>query len=400
MAAASFEQADTVFGSAKTMITEGPLAPLFDCFETEIMPKRGPGRLYRVAAKAGTNDGRRPTFFVGDELHEWEGNKERVHLILSNGRSKRQNSWELNISTAGWDLTSLLGRLYRHGVRVQDGEEKDDRFLFRWIQAGANWDLDNYEQRCKAIREANPAADHFLDVEKVAARYEEIPLYEWQRYYLNQWTEAPEQWEVALIWETCENKTRAVSDETRIMIGFDGSYAGDSTAIVGVTIEPIPHLFVIGAWEKAPSSDPNWRVAIPDVEQTIRDACIRWNVEAVACDPHRWQRSIAVLAEEGLPMVEWPSHSPSRMVPACAGFADAVRDKQLTHDGDSRMAKHMANCQLKIDSRGPRITKDHQKSERHIDLAVAGVIAHDMVSRVVEDSGPLHSYIDSESAVM
>src|SRR4030095_4730778 len=115
------EQADECFSAARTMITQGPLKEYLDVFDTEILPKHGPGRAYRVAAAAGTNDGKRPTFLVADELHEWVGNKERVYLVLSNGRAKRNDAWELAISTAGWDTTSLLGTLYSHGRRIEAG---------------------------------------------------------------------------------------------------------------------------------------------------------------------------------------------------------------------------------------------------------------------------------------
>src|SRR5215210_6938849 len=80
VAAASFEQADLVFGTARAMVSEGPLEPFFELYDTEILRRDGPGRMYRVAAAAGTNDGARPTFLVADEVHEWTGNKERVHL--------------------------------------------------------------------------------------------------------------------------------------------------------------------------------------------------------------------------------------------------------------------------------------------------------------------------------
>jgi phage terminase large subunit-like protein len=35
--------------------------------------------MYRVAAVAGTNDGGNHSFRIADELHEWDGRKERVH---------------------------------------------------------------------------------------------------------------------------------------------------------------------------------------------------------------------------------------------------------------------------------------------------------------------------------
>lgn len=379
VAAASFEQADLLFGAARVMIKEGPLSAYFEVYDTEILVKGGPGRMYRVAAVAGTNDGARPTFFLGDELHEWTGNKERVHLVLSNGRAKRADSWELGVSTAGWDVRSLLGRMYTHGKRVQAGEEVDPTLLFEWHEPSTKVDLADAEALAAAIREANPAADDFLPTPAVAARAKEIPEFEFRRYHLNQWVDSPERWLPFGTWDACARPRGLPPDGTPIALGFDGSYNGDSTGIVGATLEPVPYLFVVQSWEKG--RDKNWQVDTLDVEETVRKACGRWAVRRIGCDPFRWQRSLAVLADEGLPIIEWPSHLAAHMVPACASFYDAAVNSRLTHDGDERLAKHIANAIVKIDSRGPRIAKDHKDSERHIDLAVCGIIAHDMAVR-------------------
>ncbi|HEX7119135.1 MAG TPA: terminase TerL endonuclease subunit [Longimicrobiales bacterium] len=383
IAAASFEQADTLFGAARAMIQHGPLADFFECWDTELLPKGAPGRLYRVAAVAGTNDGRRPTFFVADELHEWEGRKERVYLVLSNGRAKRTGTWELAISTAGWDVGSLLGRLYLHGKRVQAGEVDDPRFLFQWWEAPEDLDLSDPEQLRQAVRAANPAAGDFLPEDAIVRRYYELgptKEHEFRRYYLNQWASAPERWLPDALWAACAEDVE-VPDGARIVIGFDGSYSRDSTAVVGCMLGERPHLFVIGHWERPAGAAEDWRVDIPDVEETLRAACARWDVQAIACDPFRWQRTIQVLLEAGLPMVEWPSHSAVRMAPACAAFEDAVQGRLLSHDGDERLAEHVRNCVVRIDSRGKRITKVHKDSEQKIDLAVAAVIAYDMATR-------------------
>jgi phage terminase large subunit-like protein len=379
VAASSFDQADELFRSARTMITQGPLAPFFDVFDTEILPKSGPGRMYRVAAVAGPNDGRRPTFLCCDELHEWIGSKERVHLVLSNGRAKRTDSWELNISTSGWDSTSLLGKLYTHGRRVESGEEQDPTFLFEWLEASKDFDLADPEQLRDAIKSCNPGIGHWLNIENIVEKFSTIPLHEFERYFLNRWTSAPQRWLPSEAWNSCYSN-RQISEETPIVLGFDGSYSGDSTAIVGCTLEEKPHVFVINAWEK-PEGTGDWKVDIPDVEQTIRNFCASHNVKQIGCDPHRWQRSLAALEEEGLPIITWPSHSANVMSPACQAFERAVTSGQITHDGDERLERHIGNCHIKIDSRGPRITKDHKDSVRKIDLAVAAVIAHDLAMR-------------------
>lgn len=379
--AASFEQADLLFGAARTMIKEGALRDLCEVYDTEVLLKGRPGRMYRVAAVAGTNDGKRPTFFIADELHEWTGNKERVHLVLSNGRAKRADSWELAISTAGWDAMSLLGRLYQHHRRIVAGEAEDPDFLCEWFEAPAELDLADPVQLRQAIVTANPAAGDFLPVDNVQARFGELPEFEFRRYHLNQWVSAPERWLPAGSWDGASRPDRRVADGEPVVLGFDGSWNGDSTAVVGCTMDG--HLFVVDAWERPEAHrGDDWRVPVGDVEHAIRQACQRWQAKAVACDPHRWQRSISLLAEEGLPMVEWPSHQPTRMVQGCAQFYEGLTNGLLTHDGDTRLARHIANAVVRIDSRGPRITKDQKDSARHIDLAVAAIVAYDMSIRL------------------
>ena len=377
IAAASYEQADTLFGAAKTMIDKGPLADLFETFETEILLKGEPGRLYRVAAAAGTNDGRRPTFFVADELHEWEGRKERVHLVLSNGRAKRANAWELSISTAGWDPNTLLHRLYQTGM-----EGKDERFLFEWHEADGDLDLDDPEQRHKAIMQANPAAGDFLSAQNIEARFHEISEHEWRRYYLNQWTSVPEQWIEPEVWEAAADRDRTVLPGDRIALGFDGSYSGDATALIGCTIDD-PHLFVVGIWER-PEGIKEWIVPESEVEDAILAACTTYKVISFPADDtfgRIWQKVLQSLAAKGVPVVEWPTRSPSKMSPACGQLWGAIRRDAITHDGDPILTTHIMNCRTKTDRYGPRIVKEHSTSEKRIDAAVAGVISYDMAVR-------------------
>lgn len=388
VSAASFEQANTLFSAARSMVTAGPLASLFECYETEIRPRSGAGKLYRVAAVAGTNDGRRPTFFVADEIHEWDGPKERVHLVLSNGRAKRLDAWELNISTAGWNLETLLGRMYRRGMRIADGLDPDPTFLMRWLSAPVDCPLETEEQIREAVRSCNPGVGHWLDEDAIVRRFYEVPEYEFRRYYLNQWVQAPERWIPAESWSACADPSVPIPDGSRIVLGFDGSWSGDSTAVVGCTLSQRPHLFQVAAWEK-PEGASTWRVDVDLVEHTIRDACRRWQVVHVACDPHRWQRSLRMLMDEGLPMVEWPSHQAARMSPACTQFLEGVMARRLSHDGSPELTSHVANCVVRIDSRGPRIVKETKDSPHKIDLAVAAVIAYDMAYRQETEQLPV-----------
>ena len=394
VAAASFEQADTVFGSCRQMISEGPLAQYFDVFDTEIMPKQSGGKLYRVAAVAGTNDGRRPSFLVTDELHEWTGKKERVHLVLSNGRAKRRDSWELSISTAGWDPTSLLGRLYRKGEQISEGVIEDDRFLCIWWEPAQDYDLRDPEQLRQAVVDANPAADDFVPTDSIMRRYHEVPEHEFRRYFLNQWTTAPDRWLPDGCWDGLGKPGIQIQPGDEITLGFDGSFSGDTTALVACRISD-KFLTLVDIWENP--GQPDYRIPIMDVENRVREVCKTYSVRSLACDPYRWQRSMAAWEEDGLPVVEWGTHQASRMVPATAQFYEAATSELISHDGHPKLAEHFANCAIKIDSRGPRISKDHKNSERHIDAAVAAVIAYDMAVRL---SAPAPSSAYEERGIL
>jgi phage terminase large subunit-like protein len=136
------------------------------------------------------------------------------------------------------------------------------------------------------------------------------------------------------------------------------------------------HLFVVGCWENPRPGDDTFRIDVQEVEATIREACRRYNVLEVTADPYRWTRTLQVLADERIPVSEFPQ-SPSRMTPATTALYEAVVNGAVTHDGDKRLARHVANAVLRADSRGTRLVKEHRDSRRRIDLAVAAVMAHD-----------------------
>jgi hypothetical protein len=74
-------------------------------------------------------------------------------------------------------------------------------------------------------------------------------------------------------------------DDAEVVLGFDGSYSGDATAIVAVQVlgarrgrhygeHLVPHVDVVRLWEP-PEGAPGWQVPIVDVEDALREACKR-----------------------------------------------------------------------------------------------------------------------------
>ena len=76
------------------------------------------------------------------------------------------------------------------------------------------------------------------------------------------------------------------------------------------------------------------------------------------------------------------------MQPATARFYEAVVNGELTHSGDSRLARHVGNAVLREDARGARLAKERRDSPRRIDAAVGAVMAHDRAAVLAGDRGP------------
>jgi phage terminase large subunit-like protein len=144
--------------------------------------------------------------------------------------------------------------------------------------------------------------------------------------------------------------------------------------VVAVSCDDPPHVEVVELWE--PPGDLDYRVPVADVEDAIRQAARRWQVREVAADPFRWTRTLQALEAEGLPVVEFPQSAP-RMTRATNALFEAIMNGQVTHAGDVRLGRHVANCVLKVDSRGHRLAKQHRDSRRKIDAAVSMVMAFD-----------------------
>ena len=107
-------------------------------------------------------------------------------------------------------------------------------------------------------------------------------------------------------------------------------------------------------------------------------------------DPCRWQRSLEVLDGDGVPVHEFFQNA-APMGPATARAYQLVVDGELSHDGDPRLARHIANAILKQDSRGARLAKEHKDSKQRIDAAVCAVMAVHRAAELADRSPAIYA---------
>jgi len=122
----------------------------------------------------------------------------------------------------------------------------------------------------------------------------------------------------------------------------------------------------------------------------VADAFDRWRVRELACDPPGWYREIDEWGEQygGDIVVRYQTNNPRFMAESCSRFYSAVVGKGLEHDGDPRLARHLANAVVKQTPAGAYLTKESHSSPRKIDLAVAAVIAFDRATHSKPRSKP------------
>ena len=373
VAAASFEQADIVFGNMRTMCEQSPyLRNLTEVYQNSIGVKNGPGRIYRVAAKAGTADGGRNSAFIADEIHEWSTpNLQRVHYVLSNNTAKRQDSLILNITTAGYDLDTLCGRLYQRGKRKQSGESLDPDFYFYWLEPDETDDFEDPATWAKV----NPAiSGGWWPIDNLKRRRKALPLPEFQRYHLNMWTRTQEEsWLPEGLWsELAEDFELDQSRPT--YAGVDMALKHDSVAVVWGQRDPESGLIYLDSkiWR-----NDGFMFDYAEVETFISGLNKDFNMVEVAYDPAFFERSAQALYDLNVPMVEFPQ-THGRMVPACGESFALISAKKVRHKNQATFNDQVLSAVNRPTERGFRLSKG--KSKRKIDGAIAMVMCLDRLT--------------------
>lgn len=254
----------------------------------------------------------------------------------------------------------------------------DDSFYLKEYAAPEGCDIRDRE----AWKIANPALadpEPFMQEKALVSVVETLREPVFRQLRLGQWAGQIDTWLPFNSWEPLADTERVVMPGERIVMGFDGSTSGDSTALVGCTVDD-PHLFVIGVWEKPPGpAGRSWKVPRHEVHEKVKDAFDVYDVRELACDPWGWQTDLETWAREygAKRVISWPTSYRKRMAPATDRMYQAVVQKTITHDGNERLAAHLANAVAVSTPQGDVITKEKKSSPKKIDLAVAAIVALD-----------------------
>lgn len=370
-AAGDRQQARIVFEEAKHQIQQSP-ALLAECkVYRDAIEVPSTNAIYRVLSADGKlAQGLNPSLVIFDELHVQRNDD--LYDALTMGSGARLDPLVVAITTAGYDLESLCGRLYQYGKQVAAGDIIDPFWGFWWWEADADCDINDEKQ----WKKSNPnLALGLLDKDDLKVSAQQSSEAAHRRFRLNQWVRAQESWLPMGAWENCNNPTAAtINAYDPAWVGIDMALKHDS---IGIVIAQ-PHddgKIAVQAKIFHPDIDG---IDIQAIEQHLRSLHNEFNIQEFAYDPAFFQRSAEALYDDGLPMVEFPQSS-QRMIPACGTTYELIVAKKIAHDGSPMFTDQVLSAAQRMTEQGWRLSKG--KSRRKIDACIAMCMAVDRATR-------------------
>lgn len=398
-------QAGNTYDNIYFNLTEGPLA--------ETMPSGaagltrvflpGGGEIVPSTASSSSKDGGKETCTIFDETHLYVTPElRRMYVTVDRNCRKRREAqpWAFQTTTMYQPGdNSVAEKTHERAKLIAEGKTRASRLLFDHREAPAEVDLTDGDAIKAALREVyGPFAD-VLDLDGIVENEFwniEKDIEDSRRYFFNQPTGAREAWTTKPLWAACARPDIVVADSDPMVMFFDGSKSDDATGLVGCDMQT-GHVVTLAAWEKPDGPlAKGWEVDRNDVDRVVRQIFETRNIVAFFADVREFESYVDTWAQDfgdrlviqattgrNAHSVAWDMRTKSReFTEACNRTDIDIREKNLTHDGDSRLQRHVLNARRRPNKFGVSVGKEGRGSPKKIDLAVCAIGAR-MVRRLV-----------------
>jgi hypothetical protein len=398
MVAYTEEQTEELaYGALLCMCQEGPDADLFDAGKEQITRIYGDGKAEALASSPNSNDGARTTCQHFDETHRM------VLPRLKEARQTMRNNIPKRVIADAWELETTTTYAEGEGSCAQDtheyaelvakGKLKDSTLFFFHREAPSrdDEDLTDPDQIRAAIRIASgPALAKWQDfegqIDSIASLYHQPDTDKayWERVWLNRRVSSSRQAFDPARWKTLARPDVRIADGEPIVVGFDGARWRDACGFIGTHIET-GFQWPLAAWEKPDETkSEDWEVTDEQVDGALDELMGRYKVVLVYADPPRFEANVAKWSGKygEKRVAEWYTNRPRQIGQAMRAYRTAMTSGAVTHDGDDRFKRHIANARKgdlnqRDDDETPlwTIYKPKSDSPFFIDLAMAGCLS-------------------------
>ncbi|MFD5069147.1 hypothetical protein ACFWNC_14615 [Streptomyces sp. NPDC058369] len=396
--ATALDQTAQTMDMIRGMLSESPAEAHYnlDIGKSVVQFKTGkPGTIKPKATAGGTNEGNRPTFVVMDECHHWigtNGGPDFYQVLKRNvEKTTKMGSRWVSTTNAYNPSQDSVAQIIHESEMVTKGY-----WLYDCLEASIDIEDIRDEEKVKhALIEAYGDADwaDIAGLTRTILYDRTTPDSTYCRFYFNQIAESSDGWMYKPEWDDILSDTDPIKQGDQIAIGFDGSIRNDATGLIGCRLRD-GKLFVLDVWEKPPNARDDWEVDTLAVEAAVYKAFRDYKVEWFYGDPPYFQEAMGRWAiqfntRDTEYVFEFWTNKPTRMVQATERFRSAVMTKEICHDGDERLTKHILNAvtrEVMVGGEvGILIQKDSPRSKRKIDLAVCAILALEARADAIAD---------------
>ena len=319
----------------------------------------------------------------------------RRNLAKVGGRSVETT----NAHAPGAD--SVAERSYLAHLAEKEGKTRGKGLLYDSREAPGDVDLSDPERLlgglAAAYGDSADSAGGWVDLSRIREEvYDpDTPPEDARRFYLNQIVAAADAWTAPTEWDANLAEDLApLADGETITLGFDGSLTDDSTALVACRVsDGAP--FLLHLQEKPDGeAGKGWEVEKDQVREAVDHAFARYDVVAFHADVAFWETDVDGWREEygGRLLVKattrhavaWDMRGHQQdTVRAVENLHRAILDRQVPHDGDLRLRRHVLNARRRPNRWGISFGKATRESPDKVDALAALVLARLARSRVL-----------------
>lgn len=351
--------------------------------------KQPEGTLEVITSSASAAEGAEATFIVGDETEHWKPSNGGPLLVSTLEDNLAKSGSRMLETCNSWvpGTESVAETVFDAWVAQEDGRvDAEQRILYDARVAPADTQLDDRESLLEGLQHVY--GDCFwVPLESIANRILSGKTRgdDARRKYLNQPTAVADAWVTQQDWSVLAAPETVVADGDEIALFFDGSKSRDATALVGCRLSD-GFTFSLGSWE--PQRE-GYNVPVHEVDAAVDAAMERFDVWAFYADvrefesfvkvswPERYAEGLRVWAQQGgtdPQPIAWDMRSRTYLfVKAVELVEQEILGRTFKHDGDSVIARHVANARRHLTRMGVSLRKESRDSPLKIDGAVAMV---------------------------
>lgn len=415
IAAATDDQTANTWVPLREMLLGSPAEEAYDLEVMDSFIGLRRGRIEKRTSSATSVKGSRGVFAVMDQTETWlpgNGGQRLAQTLRNNATKTGGTTIETpNAFTVG--ERSVAESTARFAELVDAGKVKPEAaraLLYDHRGAPLDTDISDRDSLVHGLRIAygdasadprgcaihEPACSPgWVDIQRIADDFWNTDNDPAQMCgdYLNQITSASDAWLTMPELRAIEDHDKTITSTEPITLGFDGSEGrkigiADATVLIGYSVTQ-RHLFVLDIWSQpdGPKGE-GWRPPRLEIEQKVRETFEKFNVVGFyadasagwAGDVKSWEARYAPRLKAKISTNE-PIRYPQRNVSAtCEAFAQllsAIRQGQVTYDGNPTFTAHMLNTRKSPRHAGYVLTKpaDDQDYSK-IDAAWGAMFAY------------------------